>query len=124
MSRQFVQITIKSSPGENGKDLVVLHEGTKVMIMDEVEGITGVVAVTDHAAGTNPFYCGAAQPLPSDSYYLNQCVFHLFQWIRKGLHSGLNSILSGILYSSKIHVNTFLNQVNHTDIDCVSKLLV
>jgi tetratricopeptide (TPR) repeat protein len=29
-------ITIKSSPGENGNDLVVLHEGTKVMILDEV----------------------------------------------------------------------------------------
>jgi tetratricopeptide (TPR) repeat protein len=31
-------ITIKSSPGENGNDLVVLHEGTKVMILDEVGG--------------------------------------------------------------------------------------
>ena len=31
-------IIIKSSPGENGNDLVVLHEGTKVMILDEVGG--------------------------------------------------------------------------------------
>ena len=30
--------------------------GIEVMIMDEVEGITGVVDVTYHAAGTNPFY--------------------------------------------------------------------
>ena len=33
-----------------------LTQGIEVMIMDEVEGITGVVDVTDHAAGTNPFY--------------------------------------------------------------------
>ena len=31
-------ITVKSSPGENGNDLFVLHEGTKVMILDEVGG--------------------------------------------------------------------------------------
>ena len=35
---------------------VTLKQGIEVMIMDEVEGITGVVDVTDHAAGTNPFY--------------------------------------------------------------------
>jgi tetratricopeptide (TPR) repeat protein len=29
-------ITIKSSPGENGNDLFVLHEGAKVRILDEV----------------------------------------------------------------------------------------
>jgi hypothetical protein len=34
----------------------ILKQGIEVMIMDEVEGITGVVDVTDHAAGTNPFY--------------------------------------------------------------------
>ena len=33
-----------------------VHQGIEVMIMDEVEGITGVVDITDHAAGTNPFY--------------------------------------------------------------------
>ena len=35
---------------------VTLKQGIEVMIMDEVEGITGVVDITDHAAGTNPFY--------------------------------------------------------------------
>ena len=35
---------------------VTLKQGSEVMIMDEVEGITGVVDITDHAAGTNPFY--------------------------------------------------------------------
>jgi Fe/S biogenesis protein NfuA len=35
---------------------VTLKQGIEVMITDEVEGITGVVDVTDHAAGTNPFY--------------------------------------------------------------------
>ena len=35
---------------------VTLKQGIEVMIMDEVAGITGVVDVTDHAAGTNPFY--------------------------------------------------------------------
>ena len=29
--------------------------------------------------------CGPAQPLPPDSYYLNQCVFHLFQWMYNGI---------------------------------------
>ena len=37
-----------------------LKQGIEVMIMDEVEGITGVVDITDHAAGTNPFYRGVA----------------------------------------------------------------
>ena len=35
---------------------VTLKQGIEVMIMDEVEGVTGVVDITDHAAGTNPFY--------------------------------------------------------------------
>lgn len=35
---------------------VTLKQGIEVMIMDEVDGITGVVDITDHAAGTNPFY--------------------------------------------------------------------
>ena len=35
---------------------VTLKQGIEVMIIDEVPGITGVVDVTDHAAGTNPFY--------------------------------------------------------------------
>ena len=35
---------------------VTLKQGIEVMIMDEVEGITGVVDITDHAAGTDPFY--------------------------------------------------------------------
>ena len=35
---------------------VTLKQGIEVMIMDEVEGIVGVVDITDHAAGTNPFY--------------------------------------------------------------------
>ena len=35
---------------------VTLKQGIEVMIMDEVEGITGVVDITDDAAGTNPFY--------------------------------------------------------------------
>ena len=35
---------------------VTLKQGIEVMIMDEVEGITGVVDITDQAAGTNPFY--------------------------------------------------------------------
>ena len=35
---------------------VTLKQGIEVMIMDEVEGITGVVDITDLAAGTNPFY--------------------------------------------------------------------
>ncbi|MCH2636799.1 MAG: iron-sulfur cluster assembly accessory protein [Candidatus Thalassarchaeum sp.] len=35
---------------------VTLKQGIVVMLMDEVEGITGVVDITDHAAGTNPFY--------------------------------------------------------------------
>ena len=27
---------------------------------------------------------GPNQRVPSESYYLNQCVFHIFQWIRGG----------------------------------------
>lgn len=35
---------------------VTLKQGIEVMITDAVPEVTGVVDVTDHAAGTNPFY--------------------------------------------------------------------
>ena len=52
------QVVISFGGGCQGCGMadVTLKQGIEVMIMDEVEGITGVVDVTDHAAGTNPFY--------------------------------------------------------------------
>ena len=35
---------------------VTLKQGVEVMITEGVPGVSGVVDVTDHAAGTNPFY--------------------------------------------------------------------
>ena len=35
---------------------LTLKQGVEVMIKDKVPGITEVIDVTDHAAGTNPFY--------------------------------------------------------------------
>ena len=35
---------------------VTLKQGVEVMIKDKVPAITEVIDVTDHAAGTNPFY--------------------------------------------------------------------
>ena len=35
---------------------VTLKEGIEVMITEGVPGITAVVDMTDHDAGTNPFY--------------------------------------------------------------------
>ena len=52
------QVVISFGGGCQGCGMadVTLKQGIEVMIMDEVEGITGVVDITDHAAGTNPFY--------------------------------------------------------------------
>ena len=35
---------------------VTLKEGVEVMITDNVPEVSGVIDITDHAAGTNPFY--------------------------------------------------------------------
>ena len=35
---------------------VTLKQGVEVMIKEKIPGITEVIDVTDHAAGTNPFY--------------------------------------------------------------------
>ena len=35
---------------------VTLKQGIEVMIMDKVPEVTGIVDITDHAAGLNPFY--------------------------------------------------------------------
>lgn len=35
---------------------VTLRQGVEVMITEGVPGVSGVIDVTDHAAGTNPFY--------------------------------------------------------------------
>ncbi len=35
---------------------VTLKQGVEVMIKDKVPGIIEVVDITDHTAGTNPFY--------------------------------------------------------------------
>ena len=35
---------------------VTLRQGVEVMITEGVPGVSGVIDITDHAAGTNPFY--------------------------------------------------------------------
>ena len=41
---------VKSSPGENGNDLFVLHEGTKVLLLDEVAD-WGKIQLSDGSIG-------------------------------------------------------------------------
>ena len=41
---------VKSSPGENGNDLFVLHEGTKVLLLDELAG-WGKIQLSDGSIG-------------------------------------------------------------------------
>lgn len=45
-----VSVIVKSSPDENGTDLFLLHEGTKVMIMDEI-GEWNKIMLSDGSVG-------------------------------------------------------------------------